>query len=118
MKKDFNAEKIIYHDTGGTLETITGLASFYADDFHGRQTANGEIYDMYGHTAAHPEYPFGTIIIVTNLSNGKKVTIRINDRMPAHPTRIIDLSYGAANEIDMIVDGIVEVKLDIIQWGD
>ena len=99
-------------------EIVIGLASYYAHKYHGRQTANGEKYDMYGLTAAHNYYPFDTIIEVTNLKNDKKVKIRINDRMPKHPTRIIDLSYGTALELDMIQDGVVKVRLEIIKWGD
>ena len=100
------------------VESITGIASFYASKFHGRTTANGDKYNMYNLTAAHENYPFGTIIRVTNLNNNKSTTIRINDRMPRHPQRIIDLSYGTALELDMINDGIVKVRLDILQWGD
>ena len=99
------------------VETVTGVASYYADKFHGRLTSNGEIYDMYGLTAAHPSYPHETIIRVTNLSNGKSVVVRVNDRMPYREDRIIDLSYGTAIELDMVEDGITEVKLEILEWG-
>ncbi|MCF8242862.1 MAG: septal ring lytic transglycosylase RlpA family protein [Melioribacteraceae bacterium] len=115
----------IKHDPGLTryndftaIESVTGIASFYADKFDGRQTANGETYDMYGLTAAHPDYPFDTVIRVTNLSNGKSIVIRINDRMPKRDDRIIDLSYGCASELDMLNSGITEVQLDILKWGD
>ncbi|MFC2133030.1 septal ring lytic transglycosylase RlpA family protein [Bacteroidota bacterium] len=100
------------------VETVKGVASFYADKYHGRLTSNGEIYDMYGLTAAHPSYPHETIIRVTNLSNGKSVVVRVNDRMPYREDRIIDLSYGTAIELDMVEDGIVEVKLEILEWGE
>lgn len=100
------------------LETVTGVASFYADEFNGRLTSNGEIYDMYGFTAAHPTYPHGTIIRVTNLANNKSVVVRINDRMPYRPDRIIDLSLGTAMELDMVEDGLAEVKLEILEWGE
>ena len=106
-----------FEDTS-VLETVVGIASYYASEFHGRTTANGEIYDMYGLTAAHPAYPFGTLIRVTNMSNNKTVNIRINDRMPLHPERIIDLSYGAAEKLDMLQDGLAEVRLEIMEWGD
>lgn len=99
------------------LETVIGTASFYADKFNGRLTSNGEIYDMYGLTAAHCWYPHNTILRVTNLSNNKSVIIRINDRMPKHPDRIIDLSLGTAIELDMVEDGLAEVKLEILEWG-
>lgn len=100
------------------LDTVIGIASYYAQPFNSRLTANGEIYDMYGLTAAHPTYPFDTIIRVTNLTNGKKTIIRINDRMPYNPTRIIDLSFGTAIKLDMLRDGIVKVKLEILRWGN
>lgn len=100
------------------LETQIGLASYYAHKYHGRTTSNGEIYDMYGLTAAHPDYPAGTIIRVTKLSSNKSITIRINDHMPDHPERIIDLSYGTAKELDMIEEGITEVKVEVLEWGN
>lgn len=98
-----------------SLALSTGTASYYADEFHGKRTANGEIYDMHKLTAAHPELPFGTLVKVTNQKNNKSVVVRINDRMPNFKNRIIDLSYGAAKYLDMINDGIIEVKLEIIK---
>ena len=100
------------------VETVTGVASYYADKFHGRITSNGEVYNMYGITAAHPTYPHESIIRVTNLSNGKSVVVRVNDRMPYRPDRIIDLSYGSAKELGMLKDGLAEVKLEILEWGE
>lgn len=99
------------------LEIETGTASFYADEFDGKKTANGEVYDMNDLTAAHPSLPFNTIVKVTNLSNGKSVEVRINDRMPLFKGRIIDLSLAAAKRIEMINTGIQEVKLEVIKWG-
>jgi len=99
------------------LETVKGIASYYADKYHGKQTSNGEIYNMYDLTAAHKTYPFNTIVKVTNLSNRKSVKIRINDRMPDYNPRIIDLSYGAAIKLDMLTSGIAEVKLEVLKWG-
>ncbi|KAB2840539.1 MAG: septal ring lytic transglycosylase RlpA family protein [Melioribacteraceae bacterium] len=110
-------ENLSSYNNYTVLETVTGLASYYADKYHGRLTSNGEIYNMYGITAAHPTYPHNTIIRVTNLSNNKSTIIRINDRMPQHPNRIIDLSYGTALELDMVEAGVVEVKLEILEWG-
>ncbi len=107
-----------YRNVDTVLETVIGYASYYAHKFHGRQTSNGEIYDMYGLTAAHTTYPPNTIIRVTNLSNEKSVIIRVNDHFPEHPTRIIDLSYGTADTLDMLQDGVVEVKLEILEWGE
>lgn len=100
------------------LETETGIASFYADEFDGNLTSNGEIYDMYGISAAHPTYPSGTIVRVTNLSNDKTEILRINDHMPQHPERIIDLSYGAAEKLGMITDGLANVRVEVLKWGD
>ncbi|MGD8779623.1 MAG: septal ring lytic transglycosylase RlpA family protein [Ignavibacteria bacterium] len=100
------------------IETVTGIASYYAHDFHGKLTYNREVYDMYGLTAAHPTYPMDTILRVTNLSNNKTAVVRINDRMPEHPYRIIDLSYGTAVQIGMVTDGLTDVKLEVLQWGD
>jgi rare lipoprotein A len=91
--------------------TEKGKASFYADSFQGRQTANGEIFKQNKKTAAHKTLPFGTKVKVTNLKNGKTVTVRINDRGPFVAGRIIDLSKRAAKKIDMKNDGIAEVKI-------
>ena len=101
----------------GVLETVKGIASYYADKYHGKQTSNGEIYNMYDLTAAHKNYPFETIVRVTNLSNGKSVKLRINDRMPGYNSRVIDVSYKAAQELDMLVSGIADVKLEVLKWG-
>lgn len=100
------------------LETETGTASYYADEFNGRKTANGEIYDMNALTAAHPTYPFNTKLKVTNLQNGKNVEVRVNDRMPQFKNRIIDLSFAAAKRIDMINAGIQDVKIEVLSWGN
>ncbi len=90
---------------------------YYADEFNGRNTANGEVYDMNDFTAAHPFYPFNTIVKVINISNGKSVEVRINDRMPNFKERIIDLSLVAAKKIDMINAGIQDVKIEVLKWG-
>ncbi len=92
-----------------------GEASYYAHKFHGRTTANGEIYDENKMTAAHKTLPFGTTVRVTNLANGKKVVVRINDRGPFVKGRIIDLSYRAAGELDYIARGIVKVSVEILK---
>lgn len=99
------------------LETEFGVASYYADKFHGRRTANGEIYNMYGISAAHINYPLGTIVKVTNLSNKLSVILRINDRMPDIHNRLIDLSLGAAKKLDMLKSGTAKVKIEVIKWG-
>lgn len=95
-----------------------GFASWYGKKFHGRQTACGERYDMHRLTAAHPSYPFGTVVLVTNLKNGRQVKVRINDRGPFVRGRIIDLSYSAAKQLKMVADGVVKVRVKVIKWGE
>ena len=90
---------------------LEALASFYAEDFHGRPTASGELFDMHALTAAHKTLPFGTMLEITNLENGKRVTVRVNDRGPFIPNREIDLSRGAAEKIDMISAGVARVSI-------
>ncbi|MBY0503581.1 MAG: septal ring lytic transglycosylase RlpA family protein [Bryobacteraceae bacterium] len=91
-----------------------GIASWYGVPYHGRQTASGEIYDMERLTAAHPRLPFGVTTRVDNLSNGKHVEVRINDRGPFVGGRIIDLSRAAARQIDLLGPGITRVRLKVI----
>ena len=89
-----------------------GLASFYTE---GTQTANGEKFDTNELTAAHPTLPFGTRLRVTNVATGKSVTVRINDRGPYVPGRVVDVSYSAAQSLGMVGKGIANVKLDVVQ---
>src|SRR5215831_6037536 len=91
-----------------------GVASWYGPGFHGNRTANGEIYDQYELTAAHRSLPLGTRVTVTNLSNGRAVEVRINDRGPYVGGRAIDLSYAAARTIGMIGPGTARVRIDIL----
>lgn len=91
-----------------------GRASWYGKYFDGRHTANGERYDMFRFTAAHRELPLGTLVKVTNLRNGKWVVVKVNDRGPVPRSRIIDLSYGAAQILGMRGRGIATVRLDIL----
>jgi rare lipoprotein A len=92
-----------------------GDASYYASDFHGRKTASGEVFDMHELTAAHRTLPMGTRVRVVNLQNGRDVVVRINDRGPFAPGRVIDLSYAAAAEVDMVAAGVAPVKLEILR---
>jgi rare lipoprotein A len=92
-----------------------GVASYYGRKFHGRKTANGERYDMYGVSAAHKTLPFGTVVLVRNMKNGRELKVRINDRGPFVKGRIIDLSYGAAKKLGMVQDGIVAVKIRVVR---
>jgi len=88
-----------------------GDASWYGKKFHGKKTSSGEIYDMYAMTAAHKTLPLGTYVAVTNLDNQRRTTVRINDRGPFVRGRIIDLSYQAAREIDMLGPGTAPVEI-------
>ncbi len=117
-KSEASEDENIDPDNIHPLETEVGIASYYADKYNGRQTASGEIYNMNGISAAHPSYPMGTIIRVTNLSNNISIVLRINDRMPDFKGRVIDLSLGAARKLDMIQNGTAEVKIDVIKWGN
>ena len=94
------------------------MSSYYGPKFHGRPTASGEIFNMYGESAAHKELPLGTIINVTYLKTGKSVVVKVNDRGPFIPGRDLDLSYGAAKKIGLVNDGVGEVKISVIQWGE
>ncbi len=103
---------------GNHRKVMKGVSSFYAEDFHGKLTANGEVYDMYGLTAAHKTLPLNTIVRVTNLANNKSLILRINDRGPYVKGRILDCSYGAAKKLDFVTQGTTEVKIEVIEWGD
>lgn len=94
-----------------------GLASWYGEEYHGRPTANGEIYDMYAPTAAHRTLPFHTIVRVVNLENGKVTQARINDRGPFIPGRIIDLSKKGAQEIGILGTGTARVSIEVIDFA-
>ena len=91
-----------------------GKASWYGEFFHGKVTANGEIFDMHQLTAAHPGLPLGSYVRVTNMSNGRSIVVRINDRGPVTPGRIIDLSYRAAEILRFSRKGIQKVRLDLV----
>ena len=104
----FNKSKMVYK----------GISSYYGPKFHGKLTANGEIFDMYGVTAAHKEFPFNTVTRVTNENNGKSLIIRINDRGPYVGDRILDCSFGAAKKLGFVSEGTAPVKIEILEWGD
>lgn len=91
-----------------------GIASWYGKDFHGKKTANGEIYNMHGMTAAHKILPFGTQLRVTNLDNNRSIVVRINDRGPFVASRVIDLTRTGAEQLDMIGPGTARVRLESI----
>lgn len=97
------------------LEPDTGMASYYGAKFHGRKTASGETFNMYAHTCAHRWLPFGTLLQVTNLSNGKHVIVTVNDRGPFHHGRMIDISKQAAEDIGMINSGTARVSVEVVE---
>jgi rare lipoprotein A len=100
------------HDAAETKTASQGVASFYTE---GTQTASGEKFDTHDLTAAHPTLPFGTRLRVTNVASGKSVTVRVNDRGPYVPGRVVDVSYSAAETLGMVGSGTAKVKLDVIQ---
>jgi peptidoglycan lytic transglycosylase len=105
----------------GILETRVGLASYYGREFHGRTTASGARFDMNALVAAHPTYPFGTRVRVTNLANGRATIVRIVDRGPAAQLRadglLIDVSRKAAETLGFIQQGRTRVRLEVLTWG-
>ncbi len=96
----------------GTDFVPLGLASFYSE---GQQTANGEQFDPNALTAAHPTLPFGTRLRVTSIATGRSVTVRVNDRGPYVPGRVVDVSYSAAESLGIVGRGVAKVKLDVVQ---
>lgn len=101
----------------GNILQLEGEASYYADRFEGKTTSCGELFQQDELTAAHRELPFGTILKVVNLSNGAYTIVRINDRGPWRPHRIIDLSRCAAEQLGMLKAGVTNVRLEILRWG-
>jgi len=101
-----------HNNASPTQIASQGVASFYTED---QPTASGEKFDTHAMTAAHPTLPFGTKLRVTNVSTGKSVTVRINDRGPYVPGRVVDLSGSAASKLGMVESGIAKVKLDVVQ---
>lgn len=95
--------------------TEAGIASYYADAYHGRPTASGERFDMHQLTAAHPRLKFGTRVRVTNTANHRSVLVRINDRGPFVAGRVIDVSRAAAEELQMIRSGLAAVTLEVVE---
>jgi rare lipoprotein A len=94
---------------------VTGIASWYGAKFHGHETSNGEIYNLYLASAAHKTLPIPCYARVTNLANGKSIIVRVNDRGPFHPDRVIDLSYGAAVKLGYMELGTAQVQVEVLQ---
>ena len=108
-----------YYPQEDTTYDNTGMASWYGPKFHGRRTANGEIFDMYEVSAAHKSLPIPSFLKVTNLDNNRSIVVRVNDRGPFHGDRIIDLSYAAAVKLDYAARGTARVELEaIVVKGD
>jgi len=100
------------HRNAGDVKTAShGVASFYTE---GTKTASGEKFDTLEMTAAHPTLPFGTKLRVTNVASGRSVTVRVNDRGPYVPGRVVDVSYSAADALGMVGKGVAKVKLDVV----
>ena len=92
-----------------------GVASYYGEKFHGRKTANGETFNMYKLSAAHRVLPLGTVVKVTHLENGRWVVVKVNDRGPFIEGRILDLSFAAALELEMVRAGTARVMIEIVE---
>ena len=108
-------KKVSYSPVGAKAKFASaGVASYYGPGFHGRRTANGERFDMHAMTAAHRTLPFGTLVKVTNLSNGKLTVVRVTDRGPYVGNRVIDLSVAAAKQIGSTHSGVAQVSLEIV----
>jgi peptidoglycan lytic transglycosylase len=97
------------------LATETGLASWYGPPYHNRRGSNGEVYNMHAMTAAHRTYPLGSIVRVTNVKTGHTALVRITDRGPFIPGRVLDLSLAAAQKLDVWKPGVAEVKVELMQ---
>lgn len=107
---------IRYNDSNTEIVTVMyGKASYYGSEFEGRGTSSGEIFSNRNYTAAHKSLAFGTLVKVTNISNNKSVIVKVNDRGPFVAGRIIDLSKVAAEELDMIRSGVIEVKIEVLK---
>jgi rare lipoprotein A (peptidoglycan hydrolase) len=98
----------------GASKGQVGVASWYGDRFHGRRTASGEVYDMYAFTAAHRSLPLSTIAEVTNLANGRSITVRINDRGPFSRGRILDVSRAGARALGFVAQGTARVRVRVL----
>ena len=105
---------VVRQQVAKTKPYQVGTASWYGETFQGKPTASGEPYEMYDMTAAHLKLPMGSYVKVTNLRNGKSVVVRVNDRGPVVPGRIIDLSYGAAQALQFKHRGLQQVRLDLV----
>lgn len=113
-----NENDLALYENVKPLKTYSGIASYYSDEFNGRRTSNGELYDMNDMTAAEPELPFNSIVRVINTENSKSILLRINDRGPIKKGRIIDVSYAAAKKLGMISKGTANVIIEVLRQGE
>lgn len=114
----FTSRNVSAESPESDAHRLTGIASYYADEFHGRKTANGETYDMHELTAAHRTLPFNTRLRVRNLETELSVVVRVNDRGPFKNDRVIDLSLEAAKQVGLISNGTAPVELEILGMGN
>jgi len=117
-RNTFNSSKLRSAAARKPLAVWECTSSWYGDDFDGQPTANGETYDMYAATAAHPTLPLGSIVRVVNPRNHRSQVVRINDRGPYVPGRVVDVSYSAAETLGIVNRGIAKVKLDVVKSQD
>src|SRR5262245_40483963 len=112
--KPYSINGRIYFPSENPNYRIEGIASWYGPDFHGRLTANGEVYDMHSISAAHTTLPLPSYARVTNLENGRSIIVRVNNRGPYHRNRVIDLSIGTAKALDFYSRGIARVRVEYV----
>ena len=112
--KPYSVNGRTYHPAENTSYRAEGIASWYGPDFHGRQTANGEVYDMHAISAAHPTMPLPSYARVTNLENGRSIIVRVNDRGPFARNRVIDLSIGTAKALEFHGKGLARVRVEYV----
>ena len=108
---------VLRHEAAALDNNLRGIASWYGAHFHGRTTASGEPYDMFAMTACDNTLPFGSIVRVVNLINHRSVVVRINDHGSLFPGRVIDLSYAAARQLEIIHEGLAPVRLEVLSRG-
>jgi rare lipoprotein A len=116
--KPYTIKGTTYHPVRVKVgDTMEGISSWYGPNFHGKYTSSGEVYNMYGKTAAHKTWPMNTIVLVENLENGKSVLVRINDRGPFIDGRVLDCSFTAGKKIGLDKSGIAKVKLTVVGFA-
>lgn len=117
--KNYTVRGIDYKVFNGITEfSESGYASWYGNKFHGHLTSNGERYNMFAMSAAHKNLPLPSYVQVTNTDNGKQIIVRVNDRGPFHQGRIIDLSYAAAKNLDMLTSGTAKVSIKLLHFAE